>query len=438
MNDEEFSQILARGHEQRGIEFKGPCARTDNQKFATIARAIMGMANRRDGGIVIIGIDDTGGELLEQGLVLGDLATWRYDEVSTALANYVDPNIEFELENLEYKARSYVIISVKEFAEIPVICKKDFNYIDERSNSHVTVTRNGGCYVRTRTKPETTEVPTQTEMRELLELAVDKGIRRFIERTYSVGLDLSTSVTQSNQAQFNQHIDAFFQENDLIDKIKSRGYWNVEIKPVRYDAQCLPDISSLLPIIEKSSVQLRGWDFPHIDTQRPTRIDIDWIEQSIDWQHIISTWRFHQSGQFIFIGGNFNDWRDQSGFWPADEDWQPNVYLDIEDAIFTFAEIFEFTARLSMTSDCYEKVNIKIDIGNIANRFLHLGRGTFPKYRGQIEHFPFEIEVEREELLACTKKITLQASRELFLRFGYDISIDRLREWQNQLLKRGH
>src|SRR5574341_696029 len=115
MNSEEFSQILARGHEQRGVEFKGPCARTDNHKFAAVARSIMGMANRRDGGVVIIGVEDNGGKLIEQGLEPDDLATWRYDEVSTALANYADPNVDFELGYLEYKARKFVIISVREF-----------------------------------------------------------------------------------------------------------------------------------------------------------------------------------------------------------------------------------------------------------------------------------------------------------------------------------
>jgi hypothetical protein len=43
-------------------------------------------------------------------------------------------------------------------------------------------------YVRGRGKPETIEVPTQTEMRELLELAVDKGVQAFLARAGRVGL----------------------------------------------------------------------------------------------------------------------------------------------------------------------------------------------------------------------------------------------------------
>lgn len=207
MNEEEFAQILVRGYEQRGIEFKGPCAKTDNQKFASIARAIMGMANHRDGGTVIIGIEDTGSNLNECGLEARDLDTWRYDEVSTAMSVYADPNVGFELEHFEFRGRKYVVIHVREFDEIPILCKKDFNYKDERTNSQITVTRSGACYVRTRKKPETSEVPTQTEMRELLELAVDKGIRKFIERTYKIGLDLSQAIVQYDRARFDRQIE---------------------------------------------------------------------------------------------------------------------------------------------------------------------------------------------------------------------------------------
>ena len=48
--------------------------------------------------------------------------------------------------------------------------------------------REGACYVRTRRKPETSEIPTQADMRDLLELAIEKGVIRYIEQARRVGL----------------------------------------------------------------------------------------------------------------------------------------------------------------------------------------------------------------------------------------------------------
>jgi hypothetical protein len=42
--------------------------------------------------------------------------------------------------------------------------------------------------VRARHKPETSEIPSEEEMRELLELAIDKGVRKFVTRAQKAGL----------------------------------------------------------------------------------------------------------------------------------------------------------------------------------------------------------------------------------------------------------
>ena len=55
------------------------------------------------------------------------------------------------------------------------------------------------------------------------------------------------------------------QELTVLDKIRTRGYWRVLIRPTQFDENHIADYSDLFPIVEKNSVQLRGWDYPHID-----------------------------------------------------------------------------------------------------------------------------------------------------------------------------
>ena len=187
MTDQEFAEIMALGHEASGIEFKGPGPLSDRQLVVQVVRAVLGMANKRDGGQVIIGVEDAGGVLNPAGLNDVDLATWQYDAVADNLAVYADPSVNFDLEVREYNNQQYVVLFVEEFVDIPVLCKRDYP----------GVLRNGACYVRTRRKPETSEIPTQADMRDLLDLAIDKGVALYLDRAQRVGMIVLPTVTPS-------------------------------------------------------------------------------------------------------------------------------------------------------------------------------------------------------------------------------------------------
>jgi len=177
MTEEELAALLALGHELIGIEFKAAGPTSDRQLFAQVTRAVLGMANRRDGGRVVIGVEDNGGVLTPVGLSKSDQETWRYDDVATKLAVYADPSVSFELETQQYNGNDYVVLYVREFEDIPVLCKKDYQ----------GVLRKGACYVRPRRKPETIEIPTQEDMRDLVDLATEKRLRRHLEQTRRAG-----------------------------------------------------------------------------------------------------------------------------------------------------------------------------------------------------------------------------------------------------------
>lgn len=196
MTEQEFEEILSFGYELRGIEFKGPGERLDKHFFAKVVRAVLGMANRRNGGRVILGVDDDAGRLSPIGLDTSDLATWKYDHVADGLAAYADPSVTFDLEVVQYKGASYVVLHVAEFEEVPVLCKKDYP----------DVLRQGACYVRSRRKPETSEIPSQEDMRDLLEVATEKRLRRFISQAQAAGVDLSRARTTSHEELFDNEL----------------------------------------------------------------------------------------------------------------------------------------------------------------------------------------------------------------------------------------
>ena len=188
MTDDEFAEIIRLSHEYRGIEFKGPLPLTDKHFMAKVIRGMLGMANRRDGGYVVIGVNDDNGILTPVGLEPGILETWKYDDVASAIAPYTTPVLSFDIEVHEYKEQFFVVIIVAEFEDAPILCARDYPSPNKETPP---VLRKGACYVRSKHKPETSEIPTQEDMRALLDLAIEKGVKHFIVRNQAVGLALT-------------------------------------------------------------------------------------------------------------------------------------------------------------------------------------------------------------------------------------------------------
>lgn len=182
MRDEDFAALLesASAGELRGIEFKGPGpwakTRPHRDLRLKVIRAVLGMVNLRDGGHIVIGVEeDAAGVPVFKGINAGDLGSWRFDDVAAAINEYADPSVTLRLDRQSYNGADFILLTVYEFDDVPVICKRP----DQTSNKE-PVLRRGACYVRRAGKPETSEIPSQTEMRELLDLAARKRLERLM------------------------------------------------------------------------------------------------------------------------------------------------------------------------------------------------------------------------------------------------------------------
>jgi len=170
MGPNDLRLAIALGREQRGTEFKGPGEKTEKAFLAKVVRAVLGMANKPDGGTVVVGVDDDGLVLTATGLTPGQLATWGYDDLHSSISNYADPYVDFDVRVVSLDGKDFVAIEVSEFSEIPVLCKKGYPQ----------TLRQGALYVRRRGKNETLEVPSHVEMREVIERAAEIRARKLL------------------------------------------------------------------------------------------------------------------------------------------------------------------------------------------------------------------------------------------------------------------
>jgi predicted HTH transcriptional regulator len=183
-SQQDVETALSLGYETRGFEVKGPGSRDDSYFLAKIARAALSMGNLRDGGVIVIGISDDAPAEMLPGLDDAAHDLWLdYDIVSARLAEYADPALRFDTYSLTLRTDARVIvIEVHEFADSPHLCAKAHDGAGLRK---------GALYVRTRRIPETAEIPNSAEMRELLDLALEKRLRAYVESAERAGVRLS-------------------------------------------------------------------------------------------------------------------------------------------------------------------------------------------------------------------------------------------------------
>jgi hypothetical protein len=203
MDQAKFEELLSLGHETKGVEFKGPGSRHDKTLATKVVRACLGMANLQGGGTVVLGVDEAEDKsLIPVGLSPEDAATWSHDDVADMLATYADPYISIDVQDASLDGKLFKVIVVDEFENIPLICKKE--YIDPIARKYIL--RKGACYFRTRGKPETTDIATGQALRDLLEMATNKGIAKFISRSVKVGLLLPARAEDSDDESFKSQV----------------------------------------------------------------------------------------------------------------------------------------------------------------------------------------------------------------------------------------
>jgi predicted HTH transcriptional regulator len=185
---ERVVEALRLGHEVRGFEVKGPGA-ADGPFLAKVVRAALSLGNLRDGGLIVVGVSDRDLRSMGPGLSIEQAATWEsFDALSATFAEYADPPLQFHSELLVLPGGAQVcVLEISEFYDVPHLCKKGF----DANKGQAPLLRRGALYVRTRRVPETSEIATAEEIRELLDLATEKRLAAYVRTADRAGVSLS-------------------------------------------------------------------------------------------------------------------------------------------------------------------------------------------------------------------------------------------------------
>lgn len=195
----ELLEYVYHGREERNLEYKQTMPWGEKATKEKITKIVLAMSNLKEGGIIVIGVKEkSDGSFEEIGMDKSDVRGYRQDFVSSYVNKYADPFAEVSVDKVTNNGKEFVVIQISPFKELPVICKKGSDSL-----------RRGAIYIRPRRMIETAEVSTQTEMREIIELAIDKNIELFKQRFHSIFTENVENITDRSLEKFNNELGDF-------------------------------------------------------------------------------------------------------------------------------------------------------------------------------------------------------------------------------------
>lgn len=163
MENSYLFDLIYHGSEERNIEYKSSMpweACKDKVLVACLA-----FANTKDGGSLIFGVDDEKMNCIPSGMEIVHFKSFNQDLVQDYINKFADPYVDLKVSHVDLDNKLFVVIQVNEFDELPIICKKDGAKV-----------QNGDIYIRPKRKNESVRVSCQSEMREILDMALLKSI----------------------------------------------------------------------------------------------------------------------------------------------------------------------------------------------------------------------------------------------------------------------
>jgi predicted HTH transcriptional regulator len=194
-NGTDLQFYILHGKEERYLEFKRSMTWTNGLTKVKIAKAMMAMSNLNDGGVIVVGMRETGGMWVPEPMTPEQVASFTHDHVADYINAHATPSIQFSIDVITLNGHQFIIILVQGFGSFPVICKLPDKAGDETLDT-------GVIYYRSHRKIQSAAISSDEDSRELFSMVIEKGFSRHVERFHRLGL---VTVEPPKRTDFSQY-----------------------------------------------------------------------------------------------------------------------------------------------------------------------------------------------------------------------------------------
>lgn len=217
--------------ESGNVDAKGPVTWDGGEVSASLTKDILAFANSRDGGVIVIGKQENEDHTFQMtGLSEAQAESFEVTKVATWVNNHCDPAVNLGCHTVEHNDKRFVVITIGEFEELPILCTKD----RQSNDNQKFLLKRGTLYVRT-ANAESAPLNTSEQLGKLVGLAVTKRSDQLLDlfKRALAGQPLITSpITENKYLEEVANLDVLFKGENP--KKLSRGSISCRMFPESY------------------------------------------------------------------------------------------------------------------------------------------------------------------------------------------------------------
>jgi len=363
LSSEELVRLINMAGENGDIDAKGPVSWDNADESAGLAKDIAAFANSRNGGILVIGKEETGGAFTLVGVTEEQAATFETTKVAQWVNSRFSPPIRLVCYRQEVDGKQFVVIEVLEFDDVPAICIK--SYQSQQKRDHLL--REKTIYVRN-ANAASVPVGTVEELRALIGLATKKKSDEMLGLFHAMlqGRPLLPPLT--DEKHFEDEV-ATVGTALRAGTEEGQGAWFFAFHPAIYDAARWSERNQLEEIVRRHSFRIVQ-EFP------PCYLGTHGRDWGIANDYYGQAWALTRSGLFASrvpfrenrIERPIRPYLEMPTYDSQKLTLDPGKWIEYGMSLRSICEPFLFMSRMASEYDLNETVEYQIVAGPLEGR----------------------------------------------------------------------
>lgn len=426
-SQDQLNQIVRDAGENDSIDAKAACDWDNNVNSASLTKDILAFANTRGGGVLVIGKSESSdGSFTLTGVDEAQARSFEATTISQWVNARCEPPVVLSAGTHRYDGKLFVILSVDEFAECPVLCLRRF----DKPNSREPILRESTVYVRKNVSSR--PIDNAEDLRRIVALAAFKKREELFERINAIVTGAGGGLAQVPPLEaYEPEIAEMLAAKSALEHSVSGNGWTLRLFPIPYRETRWADSEALRQFLRSSADFLgAAAGYPIRDFQ--TRM---WGSFGGNREKFVAASR---SGAFILLQDYREDRHQYTNPWRTLGKPQETVpagkWIEFVLAMKVIASFFRFAGAVAEDLEPTEKLRLEFSAARLEGRILATNDTSVsidPSRPASRVTFSRNLTLANANIAAGWRELGADVGHDFLREFPYDFEITRktVRDW---------